>query len=87
MLDLILTQECYDIHMKIVFQYFLIAGGVLLIIIGIAGLFLPIIPGLIFIALGLIVLGKKETVENWINKLPKPFSTIIIRTGKKSRIL
>ncbi|OGD56137.1 hypothetical protein A2V71_00095 [Candidatus Berkelbacteria bacterium RBG_13_40_8] len=65
--------------MRIVFHYFLIFGGIFLILLGIAGIFLPILPGIIFIILGLIVLGKKEVVEYWFSKLPKPFSEPLLK--------
>ena len=45
-------------------------GGVLLIIIGITGLFLPIIPGILLIIAGLLLLEiKKETIKKWFKKL------------------
>ncbi|KKQ73167.1 MAG: hypothetical protein US94_C0037G0011 [Berkelbacteria bacterium GW2011_GWB1_38_5] len=65
--------------MKIIFHYFLIFGGLFLILLGIAGLFLPIIPGIIFIILGLIVMGKKDIVEHWFSKLPEPFSAPLLK--------
>jgi len=68
--------------MKIIFHYFLIFGGIILILLGVAGLFLPIIPGIIFIILGLIVMGKKEVVEYWFSKLPKPFSDPLLKAIK-----
>ena len=44
--------------------------GVTLIIIGIIGLFLPIIQGILLILAGLLLLGvKKEQIKKWINKL------------------
>ena len=71
--------------MKIIFHYFLIFGGLLLIILGIAGLFMPIIPGIIFIILGLIVMGKKNIVEYWFGKLPKPFSEPLLKLIRGKR--
>lgn len=63
--------------MRTILHIILIIAGVLFILIGIAGLFLPIIPGLILIVLGLIVLGKKETVNHWLAKLPHPLNKVI----------
>lgn len=71
--------------MKIIFHYFLIFGGILLILLGIAGLFLPIIPGILFIILGLIVMGKKDIIEHWISKLPEPLSTPLLKLIKGHR--
>ena len=45
-------------------------AGIILIIIGIIGLFLPVIPGVLLILAGLILLGvKKEQIHKWIKKL------------------
>jgi len=44
---------------------------------GIAGLFLPIIPGILLIVLGLIVMGKKDLIIKWIQKLPPPLNKVI----------
>lgn len=63
--------------MKIIFHYFLIAAGILLILLGIAGMILPVMPGIIFVILGLIVLGKKSVIEHWISKLPYPLNKIL----------
>ena len=71
--------------MKIIFHYFLIFGGLFLILLGIAGLFLPIIPGIIFIVLGLIVLGKKDIIEYWFSKLPEPLSTPLLKLIRGKR--
>ena len=44
--------------------------GVILIIIGIIGLFLPILPGVLVIIAGLFLLGiKVEDVKKWFGKL------------------
>lgn len=46
------------------------AAGVLLIILGIIGLFLPILQGILMILAGLMLLGiKKEQVKKWLKKL------------------
>jgi len=63
--------------MKLVLHYILIISGIFFVLIGIAGLFLPIIPGILFIILGLIVMGKKELVIKWIQKLPPPLNKVI----------
>ena len=45
-------------------------GGVLLIILGIIGLFLPILQGVLMIAAGLLLLGvKKEAMKGWVKKI------------------
>jgi len=63
--------------MKLVLHYILIIAGVIFILLGVAGLFLPIIPGILFIILGLIVMGKKDLVLRWIQKLPSPLNRAI----------
>jgi len=62
--------------MGLVLHYILIISGVIFILIGIAGLFLPIIPGILLIVLGLIVMGKKDFVLRWIQKLPPPLNRV-----------
>ena len=57
--------------MKTAWHYIVIIFGVLLIIIGIAGLVLPVLPGVVPIILGFIILGKKQVLIDWLNKLPK----------------
>ena len=45
-------------------------AGVILIIIGVIGLFLPIIQGVLLIFAGLLLLGvKKEQIKEWFKKL------------------
>lgn len=63
--------------MRLVLHYILISSGVLFIVTGIAGLFLPLVPGLVLIGLGFWVMGKKKTVIDWINKLPPPLNKTI----------
>lgn len=63
--------------MKLILHYVLIIAGVIFILIGIAGLFLPIIPGILLIVLGLVVMGKKNLIINWIKKLPPPLNKVI----------
>ncbi len=44
--------------------------GLILIVIGIIGLFLPILQGVLLILAGLFVLGiKKEGIKKWLKKL------------------
>ena len=44
-------------------------AGIILIIIGVIGLFLPIIQGILLILAGLYLLEvKKETIKKWVNK-------------------
>ncbi len=44
--------------------------GILIIIVGIIGLFLPIIQGLLLIGIGLLLMGvKKEQIKGWVRKL------------------
>lgn len=63
--------------MKLILHYVLIIAGVIFILIGIAGLFLPIIPGILLIVLGLVVMGKKDLIINWIKKLPPPLNKVL----------
>jgi len=45
-----------------------LAIGIALILLGIAGLALPIMPGWIFIAMGVVVLGPRTSLGKWIRK-------------------
>lgn len=63
--------------MNTILHFIFLISGVLFILIGIAGLFLPILPGIIFIVMGLIILGKKGLVNHWLSKLPSPLNKII----------
>lgn len=75
-----IIKKLYDWTMRLILHYILIIAGVIFILIGIAGLFLPVIPGIFLIVLGLIVMGKKELVTKWIEKLPAPFNQIIFKS-------
>ena len=56
------------------FKIFKKIAGVILIIIGVIGLFLPIIQGVLLILAGLFLLGiKKEQIKGWANKTKKWF--------------
>lgn len=57
--------------MKTAWHYIVIIFGILLILIGIAGLVLPVLPGVVPVILGFIILGKKQVLIDWLNKLPK----------------
>lgn len=63
--------------MKTILHYVFIIAGLSLILLGIAGMILPVMPGVIFVVLGLIILGKKSTIERWISKLPRPLNKIL----------
>ena len=57
---------------KNIFDFLKKIIGIILIIIGFIGLFLPIIQGVLLIIAGLLVLGvKKKTIEDWIDKANK----------------
>jgi len=59
--------------MRLVFHWFILIGGTLALLVGILGLFLPIVPGLLMIFLGLIILGSKSKLTSWIvGKFPEP---------------
>ena len=45
-------------------------AGVILIVIGIIGLFLPLIPGVLLMIAGLLLMGVKiDDIKKWFNKL------------------
>ena len=49
-------------------------AGIVLIVIGVIGLFLPIIQGILLIIAGLLLLGvKKEQIKGWANRTKKWF--------------
>ncbi|MBM2821222.1 MAG: hypothetical protein HW405_982 [Candidatus Berkelbacteria bacterium] len=59
--------------MRFIFHWLLFIGGIIFLFVGILGLFLPIIPGILLIILGLTVLGGKSKISQWIiKKFPKP---------------
>jgi hypothetical protein len=47
----------------IIFYFFKKALGITLIIIGIPGLFLPLIPGIFLIILGIVLIGNRTLLE------------------------
>ena len=45
-------------------------SGISLIVVGVVGIFLPIIPGILLILAGLLLFGiRKEQIKKWIMKL------------------
>ena len=57
-------------HLKKLFMY---VAGTLVILVGIAGCFLPVIPGVALILVGLTMMGKEaillEPLQRWIKKI------------------
>ncbi len=47
-----------------------IAAGIVLIAVGIVGLVLPLLPGWIFIASGIILVWPKTRLAAWLKRLP-----------------
>lgn len=59
-------------HTKRLFHRLLKLTGFLFIILGVIGLIFPVIPGLVFLILGIIILGEESFVASWIiNRLPQ----------------
>lgn len=59
--------------MRLIFHWLLVIVGIIFIFTGILGLFLPIVPGIILIILGLVILGGKSKINQWIiKKFPEP---------------
>jgi len=59
--------------MRLIFHWLLVIAGIIFIFTGILGLFLPIIPGILLIFLGLVTLGGKSKINQWIiKKFPEP---------------
>ncbi len=53
-------------------------AGIVLIVIGVIGLFLPIIQGVLLIIAGLLLLGvKKEQMMKWVRKFKKKIKDLI----------
>ncbi|MBI2653886.1 hypothetical protein HYX02_03680 [Candidatus Woesearchaeota archaeon] len=53
-----------------IFKIFKYTVGIVLIVIGVIGLFLPIIQGILLIIAGLLLMGvKKEQIKKWFKKL------------------
>ncbi len=66
--------------MKKFIRYFL--GG-FFIIIGIVGLFLPILQGIFFLILGLLILApESKTVQKILKQLRKKFPTIFLKSAQ-----
>ncbi len=54
-----------------------IAAGIFLILLGIVGLFLPVLQGILFIAMGLFLLQKEiPYVSRLLNKLVKRYPSL-----------
>lgn len=59
--------------MRGIFHLFLIISGIIFLLLGFLGLFLPIVPGILLILLGLIVLGGRSKIHDLIiKKFPEP---------------
>lgn len=44
--------------------------GAILVLAGIIGFFVPIVPGIVLVAVGLFVLGiQKEQIKEWLKKI------------------
>ena len=55
---------------EIIKRILILALGWFFIILGIIGLFLPILQGILFLFIGLIILSRaSKTVKNWLEKL------------------
>jgi len=68
-----------SVYWKKIFKVIRFTAGILLILVGIIGLFVPILQGILFIVLGGLLLGKDTMFGRWINKQ-------IHRFTKKGRI-
>jgi uncharacterized membrane protein YbaN (DUF454 family) len=68
-----------SIYWKKFFKVIRFTAGILLIILGIIGLFVPILQGILFIVLGGLLLGKDTMFGRWINRQIQRFT-------KKGRI-
>ncbi|MEE9169260.1 MAG: hypothetical protein V3U73_05805 [bacterium] len=53
------------------FRLLRISAGVLLLILGVIGLFLPILQGILFLVLGAALLGKDTAPGRWIDEKVK----------------
>jgi uncharacterized membrane protein YbaN (DUF454 family) len=51
---------------RIVKQYVLLGLGWFFIVLGIAGLFLPVLQGVLFLCIGLILLGQRSKRVRWL---------------------
>lgn len=55
-------------HTKILLHRFLRIIGVFFIFLGILGLILPIFPGVVFLILGILIIGEESIFAGWIIK-------------------
>ena len=61
-------------YLKIFKKAFGIIFGIILVVLGIIGLFLPIAPGILLIIAGLFLLGvKKDQMKEFFRKIKKYF--------------
>lgn len=68
-------------HLKARFLYI---AGCFLIFLGVLGLILPVLPGWIFIIVGLILVGNKSKIGGWIYKrLPTKIQSSFDQLRKK----
>jgi uncharacterized protein len=73
-------------------RYGLMALGVIFIILGVIGLFLPFLQGIIFLAIGLYILSLtskklKRAIESRLRKYPRAFNRYERYSAKIERIL
>lgn len=62
---------------KKVFWIIKLVAGIFLIIVGIVGIFLPILPGIILIIAGLVLLENKK-IKEWIVKIADKVKQILL---------
>lgn len=67
---------------KDLFRYHLMVSiilktaGILFLFIGLMGLILPVIPGIVFLILGILILGEDFILSRWIlSKMPASWRT------------
>lgn len=66
----------------------IIFAALILLLTGLFGLILPILPGLIFIALGLILLSfYSPSTQLWITKYSKPHPSLYVAIQKTQKWL
>ena len=59
-------------NLNYVLKIIRMAFGIIMLVLGIIGLFVPILQGILFIMFGLMLMGvKKSQIKKWIKKFKK----------------
>lgn len=70
-----------------IYKMLRMVGGVLFLILGIIGLFLPILQGVLFLVIGATLLGRDSKIGRWIHdRVDYLAKKVKLKKGKKEEI-